>query len=187
MKAWLAAALAASLAGCTAMLPRSQTQTQDGWQSFDEARSAIENILPGRSTREELSAAGLDPYENPAVTLLSFSDVVQRFAVGAALKAEELDEGIRSCLRAGKACTGYSVAVQKRESRRTGGFWADFLNFKREVDVTGWTFNALILLVDDTVVYTLYGGQPKVHDHEVTRNPLGPIQGRGADLVPSVR
>lgn len=189
MKPWRAAFAAAcvTFAGCSSLLPRSEVDTQNGWESFDEARQAIEAIVPGESTREELASQGIDPYANPAVTLLSFSDIVQRFAVGSALKAEELDEGIRACLVAGKACTGYALAVQRRQSKRIGGFWADFLNFRRETDVTGWTFNALILLVDDTVVYTLYGGQPKVHEREVSRNPLGPMQGRGGDLIPSVR
>ena len=34
-------------------------------------------------------------------------------------------------------------------------------------------------MIDDMVVYTLYGGQPRIHEHEVTRNPLGPLQGLG--------
>ena len=58
----------------------------------------------------------------------------------------------------------------------------DFLNFRRETDVTGWTFNALVLLVEDRVVYTLYGGQPNVREHEVTRQPLGPLQDWGEAL-----
>jgi len=33
-----------------------------------------------------------------------------------------------------------------------------------------------ILIVDEHVVYTLYGGQPKVHAEETSRQPLGPLQ-----------
>jgi hypothetical protein len=59
----------------------------------------------------------------------------------------------------------------------------DILNFRRETDITGWTFNALILMVDSLVVYTLYGGQPRIHEQEVSRNPLGPIQEAVPGLV----
>jgi hypothetical protein len=55
----------------------------------------------------------------------------------------------------------------------------DTLGFKRVVETTGWQFNALILLVGDRVVYTLYGGQPNLHKQEVTRQPLGPVQNIG--------
>lgn len=54
----------------------------------------------------------------------------------------------------------------------------------RETDVTGSSFNALVLFVDDLVVYTLHGGQPRVHDKEVTKNPLGPLQGWGQQVGP---
>ena len=52
--------------------------------------------------------------------------------------------------------------------------------------ITGWTFNALILLVDDTAVYTVHGGQPKVHELELSRNPLGPLQGFGESYLPTL-
>jgi hypothetical protein len=60
-----------------------------------------------------------------------------------------------------------------------GGFWADTLGFKRIVDVSGWSFNGLILLVEDRVVYTLYGGQPNLREKETSRQPLGPVQNLG--------
>jgi len=40
----------------------------------------------------------------------------------------------------------------------------------------GWSFNGIILIVDERVVYTLYGGQPKLHTEETSRQPLGPFQ-----------
>ncbi len=85
----------------------------------------------------------------------------------------------------GKRCQGYSIVAKYTKRERTGNFWLDSLSFKRETDVTGWSFNALILFVDDLVVYTVYGGQPKISEHEVQRNPLGPIQSWG-DQVPAI-
>jgi hypothetical protein len=118
------------------------------------------------------------------VSILSYSDVVQRFAVGSTIRPEELDPGIRQCLTAGKACTGYSIVLKRTSRKRIGNFWLDSLNFRRETDVTGWSFNALVLFVDDLVVYTLHGGQPRVHEKEMVRNPLGPLQGWGNQVVP---
>lgn len=173
----------AALSGCSGLLPRSDIATQQTWTDYDSAEAAIEKIVPMQSMRAELAADGIDPRTNAAVTILSFSDVVQRFGV-AGIKQEELDPGIRMCLTAGKACTGYSILVRRTDQKRIGNFWLDSFNFRRETDITGWSFNALVLFVDDQVVYTLHGGQPRVHEKEVTRNPLGPLQGWGQQVGP---
>ncbi len=184
--AWcLALAFAGLLTGCQSLLPNTSTKTEVPWERFEDARAVIERIVPYQTRRENLAAEGLDPYRNPAVTLLTYTDIVQRFAVGAAVTPQELDRGIRECLSAGKRCVGYAIAARRTQRERIGNFWLDSLNFVREVDVTGWTFNALIILVDDQVVYTVYGGQPRIHEHEVVRNPLGPLQSWG-EQVPTV-
>lgn len=177
--------LAADLAGCTALLPRAEFATQETWQDYGSAKEAIEKIVPLESRRGDLSAAGIDPATNAAITILSFSDVAQRFAMGSSIHQEELDVGIRRCLTAGKTCTGYAINLKRTSRKRIGNFWLDSFNFRREVDVTGWSFNALILFVDDVVVYTLHGGQPRLHEKEVTRNPLGPLQGWGGMVTPN--
>lgn len=122
----------------------------------------------------------MDPYISPNVTLLSFSDVLLRFPNAG--NFEQLDAGLRQCLRAGKSCTGYAIAAKDTKRDRVGDFWLDAFAFKRVVSVHGWSFNALVLLVDDRVVYTLYGGQPLVREQEVTRQPLGPVQNLGTAL-----
>jgi hypothetical protein len=176
--------LLAALPGCSSLLPNAESGTQETWNDYAAAAAAIERIRPMQTTRAELSAARLEPGKNPAVSVLNFADVAQRFA-GTAVRLDELDEGVRRCLTAGKQCTGYSIVVRRMDSRRIGNFWLDSLNFKRETDITGWSFNALVLFVDELVVYTLYGGQPRVHEKEVARNPLGPLQGWG-DQVPTL-
>jgi len=178
----LIALAAASLTACTSLLPRGQTETKESWPDYASAHAAIERIVPHVTSRADLAAAGIDPYENPTITLLHYSDIVQRFAVSATVKREELDPGILECLQAGKACIGYAILVRSSKRKRIGGFWMDVLNFRRVTDSTGWTFNALILMVNGLVVYTLDGGQPRSHEQEVTRNPLGPMQ----EAVPSL-
>ncbi|HPU53261.1 MAG TPA: hypothetical protein PK359_17005 [Burkholderiaceae bacterium] len=175
-----AALLALSLLGaCQALLPEMKARTQVPWETFAAARDVIERVKVNETRREQLTADGLDPYTNPAVTLLTYTDIVQRFAIGSAVRPEELDQGIRSCLSAGKRCTGYSIAARNSKRERVGNFWLDSLNFRQETDVTGWTFNALIIMVDEIVVFTVFGGQPRISEHEIIRNPLGPLQSWG--------
>ena len=166
--------------GCAQLLPNVEGDVASQWSSFDQARQAIERIEPGRTTAADLRTQGIHPFASTNVQLLSYSDVLLRFPIAASI--DELDPGLRGCLRAGKACSGYMVNASNTRKDRVGGFWEDVLGFKRVVETTGWNFNALILLVDDRVVYTLYGGQPNVREHEVRRQPLGPVQG----LVESV-
>lgn len=160
--------------------------TQETWADYAAAQAAIDAIVPMKSTRAELSGSGIDPHSNAAVTILNVSDIMQRFAAGSALSQEDLDPGVRRCLTAGKACSGHSITLRRTSRKRVGNFWLDSFSFYRETDVTGWTFNALVLFVDDLVVYTLHGGQPRVHEREVSRNPLGPFQGWGQRATPNL-
>jgi hypothetical protein len=167
------------LAGCAALLPKSKTETITRWGSFDAARDAIVGIVPYKTTRDDLRAMGIGMAGDPTITLLSHVDIAVRFPIGGVLKEQDVDPGIRDCMQAGKGCSGYLVNMKKIDRNRVGNFWLDALAFRRVTDVTGWTFNALILFVDDVAVYAVYGGQPTVHETEVNRNPLGPLQGWG--------
>lgn len=173
----IAAVALLGLSGCTTLLPHGRSLTGGAWQSYGQAEQVIESIRPYATKRSDLTAAGLDPFTNPNVTILTYSDVVQRFNVGSMLRPDEIDRGIQDCLKAGKSCIAYAIVQRQVERKRTGNFWLDVLNFRRETDVQGWSFNALVVMVNDVVVYTLYGGQPRIHEHEATRNPLGPLQG----------
>lgn len=177
----IALIVAAGLAaGCADLLPKAQAEINSPWRSFEQARDAIERIEPGRTTAAELRAIGIDPYTTPNVQLLTYSDIALRFPVNVA--PDRLDQGLRQCLEAGKGCTGYFISVKDIRRDRIGSFWKDTSGFLRTVEVSGWSFNALVLMVNDRVVYTLYGGQPKLLEHEVTRQPLGPVQNFGESL-----
>lgn len=179
----VAATLALSgLGGCTTLLPRSSDSTRVPWASFDEARTALERIEPQRSRREELLADGFDPYTNPSATILSWPDLLQRFASAHAINGDALDHGLLQCLRAGHRCSGLLITVRKTRRDRVGNFWTDSLAFHREILLTGWTFNALIVFVDDIVVYRAFGGQPKIEEISISRNPLGPLQAWGESI-----
>lgn len=173
----------ALLAGCAELLPKASNAVASPWHSYDEARAAVERIVPYRTTATELRALGIDPFATPNVQVLTASDVLLRFPVASGTAWERLDRGLRECLESGNACRGYSVSVRDIRRDRTGNFWLDALSFVRVVDVTGWSFNAVVLVVDARVVYVTWGGQPEIRERETNRQPLGPLQGWG-DLLP---
>jgi hypothetical protein len=178
-----ALALLAALAGCTALLPKSQSATQAKWTTFEQAKQAIEGIVPHKTRRSDLEAMGIDPYTNPSVTILTYPDILQRFAAGSVITEQSLEAGIRDCLKAGKVCNGFTIDQTSVFRKRDGNFWADILGFRRATDVSGWHFSALIVMLDDLVVYASYGGQPNLHEREVSRNPLGPLQESGGSVI----
>lgn len=173
----------AALAGCAELLPKQRSEVASPWSSYEQARAAIERIVPYKTTREDLRAAGIDPYLTPNVQLLTYSEILLRFPITGSMPLDRLDQGLRECLEAGKECQGFSISVHDTKRDRTGNFWLDSLQFLRVVDVTGWSFQALVLAVNDRVVYVLHGGQPLIKEQETNRQPLGPLQGWG-DALP---
>lgn len=165
---------AVALAACSSLLPRSESVVKTEWASFDEAKAAIERIEPHKTTRKDLDDHGLDPYTNPNVELLNYSDVLRRFPLSGSVT--RLDPGLRECMEAGKSCIGYSIVLDQQHKDRVGPFLLDLLSFRRETKSTGWTFNAIVLIVDGGVVYALYGGKPSISQTETTVEPLGPLQ-----------
>jgi hypothetical protein len=171
------------LAACSDLLPKNRTEVESRWHSYDEAHAMIERIVPYRTTLADLREMGIDPYANANVQVLTYSDIVLRFPLPGTLPMERLDPGLRECLEAGKRCQGFTVSVREIDRNRVGNFWLDILRFKRVTDTTGWTFSAVILAVNERVVYEIHGGQPVVRETEVSKQPLGPLQGFG-DRVP---
>jgi len=179
-----AAAVVAALCGCTTLLPTSKKEVVSNWTSYDDAVKSLSAIEPYTATRRQVHAEGLDPGVNSAITVLHFGDVLQRFSAAALIKPEDVDRGIRDCLHAGKQCSGYAISVKKIDSKRVGNFWLDSLNFKRETITTGWGVDALLVFVDDLLVYELIGGRPTIDEYEVVRNPMGPLQSWGTVAIP---
>lgn len=171
-----------AVAGCSSMLPRSSVVTSSFGQ-FDALRAAVEELQPMRSDERTLVRLGLDPASLPNTTILTYADLLRRYAPGTVAIKEDMDPGIVACLAARDGCRGWELSVASIERRRSGNFWADFLNFRRRTVTSGWRFNALILLADGVVVYRSWGGQPLVNEVDDRRNPLGPLQDVGPAVV----
>ncbi len=164
------------------MLPKARSEIAP-FKNFEEARRAIESLVPMKSDVTSLTQMGIDPEKHPNTTILTQADIVRRFVPSALLKREDLDPGVLACLDAHDDCRGWEITAAHIEKVRTGNFFADFTNFSRRSETTGWRFNALVLLIHDKVVYRAWGGQPNVNEVEVTINPLGPLQDMGPSIL----
>ena len=167
---------------CSSLLPKAHTNTTS-FASFEEARTAVEALIPMQSHRSSLESNGLNASKHPNSTLLTHADVVRRFVPSSLLKREDMDPGILACLEARDACRGIEVIGAKISKVRIGNFFADFINFHRRTQTTGWRFNAIVLFVNDLVVYRSWSGQPEINEVETTTNPLGPFQDIGPAIV----
>lgn len=179
MKTWANALVASILSGCVALLPVGRQDTVAPWNSFDDAKASYDRIQPYTTKVVDLHQLGYDPSQTPNVTILNYSQVVKTAVPQPSFSIEDQPQGIRDCIRAENRCVGYSLEQSQIRRKRVGNFFLDFLNFDRETLISGWRFSALIVVVDGTVVYKQWSGQPLVRQIDRSRNPLGPFQGAG--------
>jgi hypothetical protein len=169
------------LAACSTLLPRGEQLTYSPWKNFAEAQQAFDRIVPHRTTVAELKEMKLDPKANPNIAILNYSDILRRFLPSPSIDSHDLDAGVQECIAAKSACQGYEITQQYTHRKRYGSFLLDLFNFRRKTDISGWSFNGVLLIKDGVVIYKLTGGQPSIHQLEENVNPLGPFQsGTGA-------
>lgn len=176
-------AIALATAGCAGLLPEATQETRTQWRSYVEAETVFARIIPGKTSLAELKALGIDPEQTPNVALLGHADLLRRLDAVVSFEIETMDPALKACVSARQKCFAYELEQSFVERKRIGNFWLDFLSFKRTTDISGWQFDALVLISNDTVIYKLWSGKPKIHQSEVERNPLGPLQGLGSSLV----
>lgn len=166
------------LAGCGGLLPRGSAETPPVFEGFEQAEGAAKRIVGLKTRVEELKALGFDP-NGANVTVIPYPDIVARLAPYPGVPVDQLDPGVRECIEAQAACRGYLFHFEHQNRRRQGSFWLDFLNLRRNTYVTGWWFDALIVVSDGVVLFRNYGGQASTDRTERQVNPLGPFQPAG--------
>lgn len=168
--------LAAALTACETMLPETEELTHSPWPTYQAAKAAYDEIVPGATTADDLKARGFDPGTTANVADLSYLDVMQRFMADKSVRVEDLEAGVRACLEARSACRGYEINPKVLHSERKGNVLADIFGFRRHTVRTGWRFWALVLLQDGLVIYKIWRGEPSIHEEQHETNPLGPLQ-----------
>lgn len=168
------------LGACSSLLPEGREERDSPWRSYEAAKDAFDSIVLGETDRETVHRLGFDPGAIANVQILNYSQVARQVLPASPAVAEtEVPPGLRRCLQAQNRCLGYQLDLERIERQRVGNFFADFLNFRRETEIKGWRFAALVVMVDERVVFKQWSGQPKVRETRVSRNPLGPLQGAG--------
>jgi hypothetical protein len=170
--------------GCSTMLPQAHTDSSS-FENYEEARTFVAALVPMKSNRKTLERGAVNPSLEPNTKFLTHAEVVRLLVPTTLLRREDLDPGILVCMESRDACYGMELVASKIAKVRTGSFLADFSNFRRRTETSGWRFSALILFVNDVVVYRSWGGQPLVNEVEVNSNPLGPFQDVGPSLLSS--
>lgn len=179
-RAWAMVMVALVVSACSSLLPEGRQQKDSPWRSYDAAKAAFDTIVLGETDRETVHNLGFDPGAIANVQILNYSQVVRLVLPASSVLTDgEVPTGLRACLQAQARCLGYQLELERIERQRVGNFFADFLNFRRETEIKGWRFAALVVMVDERVVFKQWSGQPRVRETQVNRNPLGPFQGAG--------
>jgi hypothetical protein len=178
-RGFVAVGLCAAQCGCGALLPSGSSETPSQFASFDQAKHALEQVVPQKTTLENLAALGFNPQASANVTLIPYPEVISRLVPYSAIRPEDIDPGVRDCIAAQSACRAYLFRFGSEERRREGGFWLDFLNFKRVNHITGWRFEGLVVVDQKVVLFRNYAGEAKNDRIETQTNPLGPFQPSG--------
>ncbi|RTL27682.1 MAG: hypothetical protein EKK47_17935 [Burkholderiales bacterium] len=175
----LSLALWMGLTACASLLPRGSTENLSGFTSFEAARSAIEQVKPYETTTDQLKGLGFDLQASANVRQIPYPEVIARLAPNPSVPLAMLDPGIRDRIEARQACRAYEFTWGRQSSQREGSFWADFLNFRRRTEISGWRFQGLVVVRDGVVLFRNYGGEPQIKQTERQSNPLGPLQPAG--------
>ena len=164
------------LASCSGSLPKGEATTKSQWDTFDQAKASYDSIIPFETVTSDLKELGFDPYSAPNVKILSYLDIIRKFNPNNSVRPEDLPPSVRACVAVREDCLAYEASPGVNKSQRVGNVFMDLLKFKRDRKETGWSFNALIVIDHNMVVYKIWSGEPIIDEEEIRNNPLGPIQ-----------
>ena len=175
--------IAFALTACSGLLPSGKQQTQTPWHSYADAQAMFEKIIPGTTRLAELKSLGVDPEQTPNVAYLGHTDLLRRLIPASTFDIRLLDPGLQQCVSLQSSCFAYEIEQMSLDRQRFGNFWMDFFNFQRQINVTGWQFDAVVVIKNDTVVFKHWSGKPSIRSLERESSPLGPFQSIGPALV----
>ena len=181
-KCWIAGVFL-MLSGCADLLPHSKEDVRTPWPSYSDAQAMFDRIVPYTTSMAELKASGIDPEKTPNVAILSHADLLRKITAGSSIDIRSLNPELQSCLMENKSCIAYEIEQTHLDRKRFGNFWLDFLSFHRRVDISGWQFDAIVVVRNARVIYKLWSGKPNIQQLQEERNPLGPLQGWGSSLL----
>ena len=184
MVSFTVALLMATIAGCSnGVLPSSRNVVDSRWSNFADAKAAFDQIKLNQTTADELNEIGFGPHSASNIRILNYLELTASFMPNPAIGFDDLDNGVRECLKAKTSCEGYRVNILEIDKRRLGNAMLDIFNFRRHTHSWGWEFDALLVLKSDVVVYKIWGGTPNINKTDSNKNPLGPLQKMPSEVL----
>lgn len=162
--------------GCQSLFVSHQSTTLTQWTNWDQVNIAFNKIAPNRTTVTDLRTMGFDPNVTPNIKIMPYVDVMPIFMPNPNIHMDDLPVGVRVYVQAKKGNQAYLVELENVKEKRHGNLFLDVFSFKRLTHQSGWRFKGLILIKDDTVVYTLSSGEPDISREDSNIRPLGPFQ-----------
>jgi hypothetical protein len=169
-------ALVLTTTGCKSLFSSTSQRSRTPWQTFDDAQTAYDKVIPHKTTVTELKSLGFDPLATPNIKILTYLDLIQRFIPNASITLQDLQPDVRDCIESKDCCHAYEMELELTDSKRYGNLALDVFGFNRKTRTTGWRFKALVIVKDDIVAYKLRSGEPNVNRLEQRKKPLGPLQ-----------
>jgi len=163
-------------AGCKSLFSSTESRTESKWKSFEEVEGTFAKVVVHVSDTNDLKRLGFHPSSSPNVKILTYVDVINYFMPNPGIQQEDLDPAVRACIDAKSLGHAYLVELRDVKAKRHGNLLLDIFGFKRRTHETGWDFRGLILMTNNTVVYKLSSGQPRLSRNEQRTKPLGPLQ-----------
>jgi hypothetical protein len=164
------------------MLPAARQDVSNPWKDFADAKASYDRIIPYRTDIAAVRQLGFSPYQSANVQVLNEAQVVNAVLPSPLKEKTTIPSGIKDCMQHQDACSGYLMEPSHITQERVGNFFLDFLNFRRKTLTSGWKFSALIVVIDDMVVYKQWSGEPRMESVDLRTNPLGPLQSMGETL-----
>ena len=171
------------LYGCTSVLPSDNVRNGTGISTFQSIKSKYDGIVLDYTPMETMVQMGFDPYNTTNVEILSYTDIIVKFMPSDNILISDLPIGIQKCLAVREQCFSFNVTYTESDTNHIGNATLDVLGFVEEVEVKGWHFSAIFIMVDDVVVYKLFKGNPKEYQYIKKTRPLGPLQKIGNNLL----
>jgi hypothetical protein len=162
--------------GCQSLFVSRQSATLTQWTNWDQVNIAFNKIAPNSTTTKDLEKLGFDPKVTPNIKIMPYVDVMPIFMPNPNIHMDDLPVGVRVYVQAKKGNLAYMVELEDVKEKRHGNLLLDVFSFKRLTHQSGWRFKGLILIKDDTVVYTLSSGEPDISQEDSSIRPLGPFQ-----------
>ena len=170
---------------CKTLLPGGEDRGISRWQSYQQAETTFDQIIPNVTTSDDLKLLGIDFKTTPGLKKLTYLDVMERFNLNSSVFSDiKLPKGIQEALNKHHNCVGYELTLKTHYNKRIGSFWKDTLGFQQVTKTHGWEFTGLIIIADNIVVYVLTSGAPRIENIKSEKKPLGPFQNiDGSDIL----